>query len=390
MCLAQPCFRKGLLAILFSIALLSFCEPALAMEPVCDSFFSQPPSPQGSGLAQTSNFPRIIYLPLVIRRYPLLPPTPVLDASGENHTVILTWSSVITDVPVSYYEVQESLVVDFSSLNAYTTTELGLVFSDKPFATYHYRVRGVNGWGNGAWSNVVTVVLLDAFFDDFDDSSTGWYPRRTSSPDLSLMSAVYVNGNLETMVADKFDFAIFSPMRQAPKLPYTIEMRTMVEHRVNEVSYGIVFGGNPGAFCDVTRDTSMSMDGCFSHYYRLNVVWGGPYLKYNVCRITGHDDRGRGKCDELMGFYNLASLGYNSNDWHIWKVQVSETGFSIYVNGNYLVHIADTMYVNDPYYGIFSSAYEYNYAHFIHSRFYVYPTYLDNARNLADLNTYPQ
>lgn len=390
MCFGQHCFRKGFFVILFSIALLLLCEPALAMESAVDLCFSQPPAPQGKGLAQTGNLPRIVYLPLVIRRYPLLPPTLVLEASAENYTVTLTWSSVITDIPVSHYEVQESLVVDFSSLNSYTITAPGLVLSDKPFATYYYRVRGVNSWGNGAWSNVGTVVFSDAFFDDFDDPVTGWRPRRTSSPDLGLMSATYANGYLETMVADKFDFAIFSPMRQAPKLPYTIEMRTKIMHSVNEVSYGIAFGGDQGTFCNIARDASMSMEGCFSHYYRLNVVWAGPYLKYNICRITGHDDRGRGKCDELLSFYNLSSLGYHSNDWHIWKIEVSETGFSVYVNDHYLVHIADTMYVNDPYYGIFSSAYEYNYAHFIHSRFYVYPTSIDNARNLADLNTYPQ
>ena len=185
------------------------------------------------------------------------------------------------------------------------------------------------------------------------------------------MKIAYTGHELETLVADKFDFAIFSPMVPAPAIPYRIRMMSRVIHKVNETSYGIAFGGNGGTFCRIERDNAADPDGCFSHYYRLNVIWAGNYLKYNVSRVDSHGDRGEGISEELRGFSNVD--GRDPADWQTWDIWVYEDRFGLSVNGEFMAWIYDTTYLNDPYYGIFSSTYEYNNAHFQHTLYYVEP-----------------
>ena len=383
----KPLF-KYMLFVLLCIGFILVAEPVSA----APTFSPQLATGENAPNAQTTIImDHFLYLPLIVNDWPPLPNTPILSvSSSELYTITLTWYETITNTPVLHYDIQESTNVDFSDPVQYTTTEKTLSFPDKSFNTYYYRVRGYNAWGYGQWSNVESISL-HTFLDSFNDPSTGWRARRTSSPDMSLMIASYVDGSLETLVSDKFDFAIFSPLRPAPELPYTIKLRTKVRHRVNEVSYGIAFGSNVGTYCEVNRSNSMGQDGCFAHYYRVNVIWAGNYLKFNVNRVDGHDDRGRGIATELMGFYNLTGLGYDPGDWHVWEIKVSETGFSIYVNGHYITHISDTVYINEPYHGIFSSTFEYNNAHFEHAYYYIYPSDYEDLINMeAQIKNVPQ
>lgn len=326
-----------------------------------------------------------VYLPLVLRRWPPLPYAPVLSPIASpvlDAPYVLSWSADLSREvePFLFYTIEEAATPNFANSTVYIapfTYTSTLVFSSyvitKPIGTvgtYYYRVRAHNTWGAGAWSNV-QAANISTYIDRFDHPQTGWQARRTSSPDIGLMQAYYVDGNLETFVRDLFDFAIFSPMYTAPSTPYSLQVRTRVIHKVNEVSYGLAFGGNRGTLCEVQRDVATNPEGCFSHYYRINVIWAGNYLKYNVSRIDGHDDRGRGISTELRGFYDLSGVIADPADWQLWEVRVYDDGFAIYLNDRYMAWIADTTYLHDPLYGIFSSTYEYNNAHFQHYMFYV-------------------
>jgi hypothetical protein len=316
-----------------------------------------------------------VYLPWIVRRWPPIPYPPLLESAGDlvlYTPYTLTWSVPASESPVFSYTLQESLSPDFSNPLDYTASVTTYSAARQAAGTYYYRVQGYNTWGPGEWSNVEAVPLY-TLLDSFDDPATGWSPRRTSAPDIDLMVASYIAGELQTMVGDKFDFAIFSPMQSAPATPYSLKMRTKIIHKVNEVSYGIAFGGNAGTFCTVERANATDPSGCFSHYYRLNVVWAGNYLKYNVKRVDYHDASGAGRGEELLGFGNLTGYGYDPADWHNWEIQVYNNGFGIYMNDHFLAWISDTTYLNDRYYGIFSSTYEYNYAHFQHAYFDVVP-----------------
>jgi hypothetical protein len=176
-----------------------------------------------------------------------------------------------------------------------------------------------------------------------------------------------------TGVHDRFDFAIFSPMLEAPSPPYTIRMRTRIRHLANEVSYGIVFGGSGGTNCPIDRSQSEDPDGCFYHYYRLNVIWGG-YLKCQVKRIDSHDPRkGGGRGKDLMSYRDVSNRT-NDERFNTWEINVYEDGFEVRVNGHFVEDFDDITYIHDPYYGIFSSTYEYNSASFEHDFYRVIDT----------------
>jgi len=323
----------------------------------------------------------VIFLPLVMRRWPPVPYPPVLDVAEDVlwvGPITLDWHADTppAEYPIDYYVLEESTSADFASVTSYTVPTTSVPYMQaKPYGTmerYNYRVRGYNFWGAGEWSNTRSALLLSQM-DEFTFPQTGWAPRRTSYYNLDVMTAYYEDGALHTKVEDRFDFAIFSPMRSAPSVPYSIKMRTAIVHQANETSYGIVFGGSDGAFCDVVRTNASNPDGCFYHYYRLNVIWGG-YLKYDLKRIDYHEDEAGGGDGEGVRLWKPRYLDEGStNGWNEWEIRVYSSGFAVYVNDSFKGFVSDSMYVNEPYYGIFSSNYEYNGAHFKHDYFRVAP-----------------
>jgi uncharacterized repeat protein (TIGR01451 family) len=314
-----------------------------------------------------------VYLPLVLNRWPPIPYAPQLHEINKqplDDVYTLTWSLAASDTPVMY-TLQESTSPDLSNPTNYTSPITSYQIAGKGIGVYYYRVRGNNIWGPGEWSNTRSATVLSRQ-DDFDNPITGWTERRTSSPYLDLVTATYSDGRLLTGLRDKFDFAIFSPMFEAPSLPYSIRMRTRIVHTANEVSYGIVFGSNDGTYCPVDRSNAGGSSGCFAHYYRLNVVWGG-YLKCQVKRIEYHSaEKGSGRGTELLPFKNVSDKTLHDG-WNTWEIKVYEDGFAVYVNGQLLGWTDDTVYINEPYYGIFISTYEYNSAVFEHEYFHVTP-----------------
>jgi len=325
----------------------------------------------------------LIFLPLVMRRWPPVPYSPDLNVDEDvlwDGPITLDWyaDTPLAEYPIDYYVLEESTSPDFSSVTSYTvlTTSVPYVQA-RSYGTmekYYFRVRGHNFWGAGEWSNVRSVLLLNQM-DEFTFPQTGWAPRRTSDLDMDAMTAYYQDGVLNTKVEDLYDFAVFSPMRPAPSVPYSIKMRTAIVHQANETSYGIVFGGSDGAFCDVVRINGSNPDGCFYHYYRLNVIWGG-YLKYDLKRIDYHEDVAGGGDGGGVRLWKPRYLDWyegSTNGWNEWEIRVYSSGFAVYVNDNFKGFVSDSTYVNEPYYGIFSSNYEYNGAHFKHDYFRVAP-----------------
>ena len=340
-------------------------------------------SPVGEGISNTGSH-MFIFLPLVMENWPPVPYAPVLEPIESpvwERAVVLHWYGDVPTVtyPVDYYLLQEATSTDFTAPVNFTVPVASVPFTvpQKPYGTmgrFYYRVRAHNAWGLGAWSNVESMLLLSQR-DEFDYPETGWAPRRTSYWDLDVMAAEYQGGELITRVEDRFDFTIFSPMRQAPAPPYRIRMATQIIHQANETSYGIIFGGNGGSFCGIERETAADPNGCFQHYYRLNVVWGN-YLKYELKRVDYHygPSGGGAGAGESWGYGGLEPWQVSDpNGWNIWEIRVFDTGFAVYVNDHYLRWVSDTTYLEEPYYGIFSSTYEYNGARFRHAYYFVEP-----------------
>jgi hypothetical protein len=237
---------------------------------------------------------------------------------------------------------------------------------------YHYRLASANPRASSAWSAWVSTTVA-VIRDDFTNPATAWTVRRTSSPNAYEALTWYIDGRLKTGLHDRWDYAIFSPMLEAPPPPYNIRMATRIIHFANLTSYGIVFGGNRGTLCPpIDRSTSGDPNGCFFHYYRLNVVWGG-FLKYQVKRIDYHEyDKGKARGVTLLGEgYGDISEITSDDSWNLWEIKVRDDGFAVYVNDQLVGWTTDTTYIQDPMFGIFTSTDEYNMAEFEHEFYYV-------------------
>jgi len=127
----------------------------------------------------------VAYLPMIFKRWPPVPYPPTLAVSGledgvdEDGQYALSWSYsddvLAVPDPISY-TLQESTDPNFGSWTEYPpVNNTSREFTDKDDATYYYRVRGINDYGAGEWSNIVSVAVASAdFYDDFNSASSGW------------------------------------------------------------------------------------------------------------------------------------------------------------------------------------------------------------------------
>ncbi len=304
------------------------------------------------------------YFPYVFYRWPPIPYEPVLsdiDNAAQRDTYTVTWSYDDNDPDVpdpTSYTVQEATDTDFTNPTEYTVSGTQKQFTDKDAGTYYYRVRGVNAYGPGEWSNVKsTTVRSYTYHYDFSSPTIihdPWPIRRTSLYEGDVWGGTWTEeqeGNLFAVMNDKFDFAIASPMEEAPAPPYTIQTRVRVRDEANLVAYGIIFGANDGSPCPAYRDS-----GCFYHYYRLEVIWDGR-LKAGFKRIDRHEsEKGKGQGTEIIGYRYVEG---DSIGWHTWKFEVKADGIDIYYDGGLFGSISDSQYVNEPYFGVYTSANEY-------------------------------
>ena len=122
------------------------------------------PTVRGVATDTTIVFHRI-RLPLVLKRWPPIPYPPTLhpisnDDNDGSYTVAWTEQpSRLADT----YTLEEAAGSAFTTglRMVCTTTQQSCAVSERLDGTYHYRVRGHNTWGYGAWSNIqaVTVAL---------------------------------------------------------------------------------------------------------------------------------------------------------------------------------------------------------------------------------------
>ncbi|MCA9918610.1 MAG: DUF11 domain-containing protein, partial [Anaerolineales bacterium] len=296
-------------------------------------------------------------LPMVFKPVP----TPALNVisgpSASSNSWTLSWSQPITDATA--YQLQESHTTDFSNA---TTYDLGNVSSHLASYTasfnnvYCYRVRAIYGSVYSDWSNVQCAV--GNYSDDLSNSGSGWAIRQQDTDDTNN-SSYYQNGEYVVKIGGRWDYALASPLAQAPKAPYAIESRITFDPTVDNLhGYGIVFGGNwNGQPC-----VAATIGNCFTHYYRFLVVWYGPQNSFRIQlkRIDyndAQDNIGRGV--GLVDFRDI-SVG-NSKGYNTWRIEVDADGsIRIYLNGTQVASAKDATYVNNsPYFGIMASSDEY-------------------------------
>jgi hypothetical protein len=102
-----------------------------------------------------------VYLPLIMRRYPPVPHTPVLDPISNpdgDGTYRVSWDPAdLADT----YTLQEDDHPAFSSpVPRYTGPGTFWDASSKAPGTYYYRVKASNFWGDSGWSDVRQVTVF--------------------------------------------------------------------------------------------------------------------------------------------------------------------------------------------------------------------------------------
>lgn len=225
------CFSGWVLVILLTLgwALVFSTDAVLASDTASTTFARARRAEWGvGGVLQSTDEDSVLFFPIVVKYWPPVPPTPVLqdlESPIWDSDYAVRWhESVSTTVaPVISYTLQESSDPTFADVMTYSvlTTSVPYPIHQKPWGTmgnFYYRVKAHNAWNESPWSETKSALLL-SISDGFDYPQTGWQVRRTSAPDIGDMASWYEDGDLITLVEDRFDFAIFSPMREAPPLP---------------------------------------------------------------------------------------------------------------------------------------------------------------------------
>jgi uncharacterized repeat protein (TIGR01451 family) len=298
----------------------------------------------------------------------MLPPhAPTLndisDSDGDGSYTV-SWTYGYTDPPVTGYILQES--PDGATFaTVYNGATASYAVSDKASGTYYYRVQGYNASGYGAWSAVKSVTIVRGYYDDFS-AATNWAYRRGDDiiDDPGPYRIKYRSGAMYMLFVGSYDFAVASPMEEAPAVPYTLRARGNIvknetfDERVfyirNGTTYGIVFGGNSGTPCPADRDTDQGK-GCLSHYYRLMVIYNVHKLDnpdWQLKRIDYHDPKDDGKAKGVK-LLEGSSTYIDAEDWNTWRIEVGSEAIKIYVNDHYLGQTKDLRYTSSPYFGLY-------------------------------------
>jgi len=101
------------------------------------------------------------YLPLVMKRWPPIPDTPVLNPIYNPYNdgdYAASWNpAYLADT----YTLQEATNANFiGAVTRYSGTSTSWSATDKAVGTYYYRVRATNSWGNSGWSNIEQTTVL--------------------------------------------------------------------------------------------------------------------------------------------------------------------------------------------------------------------------------------
>lgn len=100
------------------------------------------------------------YLPLLVRSWPPLPEAPVLDpiAAPDSHpSYAIIWH--VAQNAVTYVLEQTTSSTFDSATQIYSGPGLWTSVPSQGIATYYYRVKGRNAWGDSHWSNVQAVEV---------------------------------------------------------------------------------------------------------------------------------------------------------------------------------------------------------------------------------------
>ncbi|HSH04856.1 MAG TPA: DUF11 domain-containing protein [Anaerolineae bacterium] len=304
--------------------------------------------------ASTSVMLPIVYVPV---------PMPTITSidnprSDEGNSWTVYWNNPAPSQTTGF-QLQES---NSSNFDGATTIDVAGTSSLRaPAASwqnvFYYRVRAVGDFGEGPWSNV--AMTTGDYFDTFDNANSGWAIRRQDTDDVDNQVYYRNDSTLVLEMDSRWDYQIASSMKELPEPPYRIKSRVRLEGVDNLHTYGFVFGADwDGTQCPNSEYTS-----CFNQYYRLLNIWSGAQstLKMQLKRIDYHDyDAGNaGRGADLISVTNVQVNSPSETDQE-WAIEVWPSGdIYIFANGNMVGQSFDPYFINNRYFGFWSSTDEY-------------------------------
>ena len=143
--------------------LVSLSSPTALAQSVTNSFNLKTKNAMPTNGELADN---VIYLPLLMKNFPLTPDAPILNAiSNEdgdgNYTV--SWSS---SEGANTYTLQEDVSADFSNPSTvYTASGTSTAISGRDVGKYYYRARASNAYASSDYSNVESVEVTEPLPD---------------------------------------------------------------------------------------------------------------------------------------------------------------------------------------------------------------------------------
>ncbi len=128
-----------------------------------------------------------IYLPLVMKNYPITPLVPILntiDNEDGNGSYTIIWNS---SEGATTYILQEDDNANFSSpTDIYEGSGTSVEITGMDIGTYYYRVKALISYASSEWSNIVSVAVTVAL----PDCPTAGIWRGTTSQEESVYFSV--------------------------------------------------------------------------------------------------------------------------------------------------------------------------------------------------------
>ncbi len=285
----------------------------------------------------------LVYFPLIMRRWPPVPYPPVLtlESNDGRGNYTLSWTYPYTDLIPSSYELQEDDDPNFVNAPSPVAATSPKTFTDKPVGTYYYRVRGVNSYGPGEWSNVV-VVEHSGYYDDFSDAGSGWPRKVYKEGDRSVFDVSYENGSyrakimLNTQGLNNYRMGRVKAPWSNPYNAYVVE----VNHRFARAEDQLAdpTGGKAGLIFGAKSD--------FSTIFVLEWNFEGNCAVTKYKNIGGDviDVRGvLGSATYYKYWGSCAAHGwYADTPQNFAKVEVNGNRATVYINGQKLTTFTDS------------------------------------------------
>ncbi len=174
------------------------------------------------------------------------------------------------------------------------------------------------------------------------------------------------DGYLDLRMESRFDYMIVSNLTELPPLPYRVTARMRLEDASPSLTGGIILGGDYDGtsecpkFIDENFAENSDYSTCFNEYYRFMFIAGNESNQFitQIKRIDEHSETNNTGSGTELASGQLTVLKENS-DWITWNVDVHEDGtIRWYADGDLVHEVTDTAFLENNYFGFWSSTSE--------------------------------